>query len=266
MNRVLIIGKRGFIGQNLFKHLKKTNKVSHISFKKLKIIKKKINDFDYIINTSIDKDYIFNKYNSKKDNDLTISKILNDKSKYILLSSRKVYQSKENIKEYSKLSPKSNYSKNKLITEKKLQKILKKNLIILRISNIIGDRKFIKSIHKTFIDILFSDIKKGIVTDNKKNFKDFISIEKFCEIIEKILEKKITGIYNVSIGKKIYLNDLISWINKYNRVNITFKNQPNKLDDCFYLNNQKLMKKIKIKNSIKDLKDYCLKLSKKKFT
>ena len=54
MNRVLIIGKRGFIGQNLFKHLKKTNKVSHISFKKLKIIKKKINDFDYIINTSID--------------------------------------------------------------------------------------------------------------------------------------------------------------------------------------------------------------------
>tara|TARA_B100001540_G_C15516211_1_gene510382 strand:- start:5 stop:346 length:342 start_codon:yes stop_codon:yes gene_type:complete len=113
---------------------------------------------------------------------------------------------------------------------------------------------------------LFSDIKKGVVTDNKKNFKDFISIEKFCEIIEKILEKKITGIYNVSIGKKIYLNDLISWINKYNRVNITFKNQPNKLDDCFYLNNQKLMKKIKIKNSIKDLKDYCLKLSKKKFT
>ena len=41
MNRVLIIGKRGFIGQNLFKYLKKTNKVSHISFKKLKIIKKK---------------------------------------------------------------------------------------------------------------------------------------------------------------------------------------------------------------------------------
>ena len=38
-----------------------------------------------------------------------------------------------------------------------------------------------------------------------------------------------------------------------------------KKNEAFYLNNQKLMSKIKLKNSLKDLKKYCYKLSKDKF-
>ena len=50
----------------------------------------------------------------------------------------------------------------------------------------------------------------------KKAFKDFLSIDKFCQILEKIINKKLIGIYNISIGQKVYLNDLIKWLNKYN--------------------------------------------------
>ena len=88
----------------------------------------------YIINTSINKNYIKKRYNSKFDNDYKLSKLIHKKNKttYIFLSTRKVYKPKANIKENSKLLPKSNYSKNKLITEKKLFKQLNKNLLILK--------------------------------------------------------------------------------------------------------------------------------------
>ena len=100
-----------------------------------------------------------------------------------------VYKPKANIKERSKLLPKSNYSKNKLITEQKLFKQLNKKLLILRISNVIGDKEKIKKIHNTFIDIFFNNMHKGFVFDNKKDFKDFISIDKFCEIMKNIIKK-----------------------------------------------------------------------------
>tara|TARA_B100001540_G_C15693436_1_gene590385 strand:- start:281 stop:1084 length:804 start_codon:yes stop_codon:yes gene_type:complete len=267
MNNILIVGKRGFIGNNLSKYLKKYYIVKHIAFKNLKKYKSKINKFDYVINTSINKNYIENKYNIKFDNDLTISNLIkNDKTTYIFLSSRKVYKSKANIKENSKLLPKSNYSKNKLITEKKLKKKLKNNILILRVSNVIGNKGSIKKIHKTFIDIFFINLKKGFILDNGRNYKDFIGIDKLCEIIKKIIQKKLLGVFNVSIGKKIYLNNIIKWLNKFNKQKTIKVLKNNNKIDSFYLNNEKLMSKIKIKNSISELKKFCYKTSKKNFT
>tara|TARA_B100000212_G_scaffold289376_1_gene230638 strand:+ start:322 stop:711 length:390 start_codon:yes stop_codon:yes gene_type:complete len=128
MIKILIIGKRGFIGNNLKIYLKKYFKVNHISFSEIRKYKSKFNKFDYVINTSINKNYIKKKYNSKFDNDFKISNLIdNDRANYIFLSSRKIYKSKANIKENSKLLPKSNYAKNKLITEKILKKKIKKN-------------------------------------------------------------------------------------------------------------------------------------------
>lgn len=266
MKKVLIFGKRGFIGKNLSRYLKKFYIVSHSSFKNLNQYKSKINNFDFVINTSINKKYIKNSYNYKFDNDLKISSLINNtKTAYIFLSSRKIYESKANIRENSKILPKTNYAKNKLITEKKLSKKLNKNLVILRISNVIGDKYKIKKIHNTFIDIFFHNTKKGFKLDNKKDYKDFISIEKFCEIIKNVIKKNLRGVFNVSIGRKIYLNDLISWLNKFNKKNLENKNRTLK-SDCFYLNNKKLMSKIKIKNSISELKEYCYKISKKRFS
>ena len=266
MKKVLIIGKRGFVGKNLNKFLKLEHKVKLISFKNA-INYNQINKYNFVINASINKDYITKKYNKNFDNDIKIAdKIDNKKTVYVFLSSRKVYKAKPNINENGKLSPKSNYSKNKLKTEKILNKRFKNNLIILRISNIIGNKlKFGKNLHKTFVDIFYDKAKKGIIYNNKKNYKDFLSIQKFCEIINMIIRKDLRGTFNVSIGKKVFLNDLIKWLNNFNKKKFKIINYNKTSGGNFYLNNRKLMSKIKITNDLESLKKDSLNLSKKLF-
>ena len=65
------------------------------------------------------------------------------------------------------------------------------------------------------------------------------------------------------LGKKIYINQLITWLNFYNSMKIRIINPKNSFNnDNFTLNNKKLMHKIKIKNNVIDLKNECLKISK----
>ena len=267
MKKVLIIGKRGFIGRNLYKYLKNKFYTKNISFKNLNEYKKNLDNFDFIINTSINKKYVSSRYNEKFDNDLKISKFINNnKTIYCLISTRKVYQTKANLKEKSILSPKSNYSKNKLITEKKISKKFKNNSIILRPSNIIGDTKKTKRVHCTFVDIFQKNIEKGFIYNNGSAYKDFLSIDKFCQILREIITKRLTGTYNISIGQKVYLNDLIKWLNKYNKKKFKIKSNLNLNKQSFYLNNEKIMSKINIKNSLNELKKFCLIYSRKKFS
>ena len=266
MKKVLIIGKRGFIGKNLNKFLKTKYSVKLISFKEA-LNFKQIDKYNFVINSSINRDYIKKKYNKNFDNDLKIAeKINNKKTIYVFLSSRKVYKAKANVNEKSKLSPKSNYAKNKTMTEKLLCGKFKNNLIILRISNIIGDKsKFSKNLHKTFVDVFYEKAKKGVIYNNKQNYKDFISIQKFCEIINMIIRKNLRGIYNISIGRKVFLNDIVKWLNHSNKNKFKIVNYDKVTTGNFYLNNRKLMSKIKISNDLESLKKDCLNLSKRLF-
>ena len=99
---------------------------------------------------------------------------------------------------------------------------------------------------------------------NQKIFKDFISSKKLGHLISKLIKLKAIGTYNLSIGKKIYLDDIIRWLNFYNPNSFKIINQ-DKLNfnkDSFYLNNNKILKKTKIKMTISDLKKDCKKISK----
>ena len=267
MKKILIIGKRGFLGKNLHKYFNKKFKSKIVHFKDINKFKGGVNNFNYVINTSINKHYINKRYLKKFDNDLKISKIINSKeTKYIFLSSRKVYKEKANIKEDSKLFPKNHYSKNKLITERNLKKELGKKLLILRISNIIGYKENQKKyLHKTFIDYFYKYAKRGIIFDNLKKFKDFISVQKFCQLLEMMIKKNLHGTFNLSIGRKVYLNDIVGWLNRFNKKKIKVIKLREYKDGSFYLNNSKLMKKIKIKNTLNELKTDCMNLSKKLF-
>lgn len=268
-NKIIIVGKKGFLGSNLNIYLNKKNFILNLDYKKF--LKKKItfiNNFDYIINCTSNQNYIYNKYQKRNDFDLAIANKIKDiRIKMIMLSSRKVYKMGANLKESSVLKPKCNYSKNKLITEKTLIKILKKRALILRISNVIGfQEKRHNKLHKVFIDIFYENIKKGLIFKNKSSYKDFISSDKFCEIVEKLIIINAHGIYNVSLGKKIYLKKIVNWLNFYNKNNVEFiESNKSQKSDNFTLNNDKLMNAIKIKNSIQELKEYSIKLSKKLF-
>ena len=98
MKKVLIIGKRGFIGKSLNKFLKLKHNVKLISFKEA-LNFKQIDKYNFIINSSINRSYIEKKYNKKFDNDLKIAERINNiKTIYVFLSSRKVYKAKQNIR------------------------------------------------------------------------------------------------------------------------------------------------------------------------
>ena len=72
----------------------------------------------------------------------------------------------------------------------------------------------------------------------------------------------------VFYGKKIYLNDLNSWLsssikNKKNFTVIKSKKIIGNDNSSFYLNNNKIKKKLGIKINTAQLKKECIKLSKK---
>ena len=257
--KLLIIGKNSFIATNLYNFLKKRIIVKKISFEEFK---KKNNEFlqsfSHICNCAITKEYATKKYKKKNDIDKSILiRIKKFNIKYIFLSSRKVYKPKMNIKENSTLIASNNYSKNKIITEKYLKTNFKNKYLILRISNLIGryDKKY-RKVSNTFINNYFryKKYKKNIFYENL--FKDFLSIDQFNHIILKILQKNIKGIYNVSIGKKIFIKELLKALNKGKKLRY-FKEKKISSNDSFYLNNDKLKKKIQIKITKHSLFQYC---------
>ena len=265
--KILIIGVNSFIGNNLYVFLKKRFDIKIIHYNDFMLLNiKTLIDVAYIINCASNKEYVKKKYSKKNDFDIKIAeKIIDLECKLIFFSTRKIYKIANNIKENSKFNPKCNYSKNKLITENKLNKLLNKKVLILRISNLIGlntslDLK--NKIHNTFIDHFFLNINKNKIFNNFEIYKDFLSIDKFNEIIFKLINKNIVGVYNVSLGQKAYLNELISNLNFYNLNKCKIINVPKQFNnDCFYLNNKKLLKTIDVKISLSDLKRYCRLLS-----
>ena len=83
-----------------------------------------LSNFEYVLNCSLHRKYVLEKYNKKYDLDyLILNKIKNLNANYIFLSSRKIYKSKLNILEIDKILPKNNYEKNKLITENYIKKL-----------------------------------------------------------------------------------------------------------------------------------------------
>ena len=269
--KILIIGLKGLIGSNLFNYFKiKKLNVYQLSFESfIKNKDRHVDKFDVIINCTSNQKFIKNLYQDRNDNDLIIAKkILHSKTKLVMLSTRKVYKAKFNINELDKKKPNCNYSKNKIISEISVRKILANRVLILIISNIISYPNINKrKLHKTFSDIFFEMAKKGFIYKNNKAYKDFISIKKFNQIVLELIKKNSFGLFNVSLGKKIYVNQLITWLNFYNSMKIKIINPKNSFNnDSFTLNNKKLMREIKIKNNTLELKNECLRISKNFFT
>ena len=258
--KILIIGKKSFIGSNLKNYLSKFFDVNSISYEDIKNKKKIFFSSFYIINTSIHKNYINKKYDKNFDLDRNIvTKLGKKKFLYYFLNSRKIYLPKINISESSKLKPNDNYSKNKLITEKYLKKKLGNQLVSLRVSNVIGKRKFKKNRnnHHLFLYnfIKYKRQKKKIIVND--DFKDFITIDHFCLIIKSLISKNINGIFNASLGEKVYISEITKWLNKSYYKKIYFKKQN---IDSFTLSNKKLLKRISIKINKNQLKNFCKKL------
>tara|TARA_B100001057_G_scaffold492904_1_gene586262 strand:+ start:613 stop:1440 length:828 start_codon:yes stop_codon:yes gene_type:complete len=268
--KLILIGKNSFIGSNLFIFLKKDYKILILSFNQFKKLSVNlIKNYDYICNCSVKKDYVNSPYKKKNDIDLIIaSKIIKTKLIYIFLSSRKIYKPKFNISENQKPNPMDIYALNKTITEKNLTKMLNFQLLILRISNVIGlkKKKNNRQINKTFFDN-YLELNKSKKTIKYFNyFKDFITIEQLSKFFNLILKKKLIGVFNISLGQKVFLKELLGWLNKHNnnksKFICLFISKKKSKEESFTLNNNKIFKKINYRPNKRDLKKFCLNLSK----
>tara|TARA_Y100000389_G_scaffold147641_1_gene146536 strand:- start:9305 stop:10114 length:810 start_codon:yes stop_codon:yes gene_type:complete len=265
---VIIIGKKGFVAKNVYNYLKrKKTKILITSLNNFFTLEsKKLKKYRNIINCSINNETINSKYSPLYDLDRQIcEKIKNLNIRFIFLSTRKVYGDKFYPTETAKVKPLCNYSKNKVISENFCNEILKKKLIILRITNLVGYREHSKKrLHKTFMDYFLMNIKKKKITFNYKDYKDFISIEQFSDVIYRICKNSnIHGIYNVSLGKKVFLIDLIKALLKNCRTKVTITDNKKLKSDNFVINNKKLLNTLKIDLKENKLIDYCHNLSKK---
>ena len=261
MIKILIIGKKSFLGSNLTRYLSKYFRVNNYSFEE--VLKKDnifFREYTHIINTCIHKNYIYKKYKKKFDLDIRfVEKFKKIEFKYIFLNTRKIYFQKENITERSRISPIDIYGHNKYRTEILLKKKLKQSLISLRISNIIGKKicKNSRNNHKLFFDNYLFYKKQNLKLTISDNFKDFISINQFCTVIKKIIKHKICGIFNISLSKKVYISEIIQWIDPSFLKNIKFDKADN---NSFTLSNKKIRKKIQLNLSKKQLMSFCKKL------
>ena len=64
----------------------------------------------------------------------------------------------------------------------------------------------------------------GYIFKIKKFIKILFQLINFLEIVFHIIKLNIKGIYNVSLGKKVYLNNLIKWLNIYNGKKVAILN------------------------------------------
>ena len=119
------------------------------------------------------------------------------------------------------------------------------------------------------MDSFLESVNKNIIYKNPGIYKDFLSVSMFVKILNKLIRLNSKGVYNVSLGKKVYLDKILNWLNYYNTnkvKRVKFKKK-NILDnqDSFFLNNNKLNKEINLNFDLKRLEVDCKKISKKIF-
>ena len=164
------------------------------------------------------------------------------KTWFFFPSSSHVYKySKKRIRESHLLKPSSNYGKTKLSAEKIIIKNKSKNFsfFIGRIFSIYHQKQKKPFLYPSIKKKISSSRNKRIYLKNGLSVRDFLNAEDVVEIIFKIFNKKLTGIYNIGSGHGITIKSFIE--KQFNLKNIITLN---KNINILVSNNNKLMKKL----------------------
>lgn len=242
--KILITGSNGFVGNHLKSELKKKYSVFGIG---RKIINEK-NYFRINLNNKKKLSNLFKKYKfdiiihcawytkhsdyRKSKNNyryLTISKNLLDEyiknggKNFIGIGTCEEYkkEKKKNLfYETNKIRPNNIYAKTKNMFHQYLKK-KRINYKWIRLFYIYGEGEY----EKRLLPVLIKNSKK------KSNFKlkypffktDYIYVKTLSKIISKLINKKVSGAFNVCSGKSVRLIDL------FNLINVFFNNRPIKI-------------------------------------
>ena len=228
--KILFTGASGFIGFELLEKLinLKTyeiycilnkKKINHkkikcfnanlLNYAKLKKIVKKVNPdilihFAAFVNPGENEK---NKIKSKKinyDTTKNLSQIINNNCHVIFLSTDKVYKNlKTTFKEIDLVQSKGEYAKNKIKSEKLIEKkFIKHHIFRLPIVHKNGDVR-----SNSFIDKMILKIKMNKKINVAKNiYRSFIYVNDLTKCIIKCLNNKNYGIYNLGTKKISYFS------------------------------------------------------------
>ncbi|MBD1140983.1 SDR family oxidoreductase [Pelagibacterales bacterium SAG-MED39] len=251
-----VTGHTGSIGRALLKEN------SSIKFELFRGDITKINDvkqwirkkkFNYLIHLAAIvpiKEVNNNKKNAYNVNTLGTGNLVNvlltieNKVKWFFFASTShVYStSRKKISEKSKINPVSFYGKTKYLAEKKLKKLNKKNIKVC-IGRIFSTTN-INQRKNYLVPDLKNRIKKKkrvIKLENLNHYRDFISIRDISKILIFFLKKEISGVINLSTGKKTKLALIAEKISKKykKKIKIIENNKP-----TYLVGNNSLLRKI----------------------
>jgi len=235
--KVLVVGENSFIAKHL-----KYDKISYTDFKNFDLTR-----YDVVVNCALNPSYKSQKYDESIDVDLDVGIRACSKSlHYIMLSSSKVYGNNHKLKTYTEddpIDPYDFHSENKALTEQKLLTSFPNQTTILRGSNIFGYEPGRDSFTGYCIKQL---IEKNIIelTIDKNTTRDFLPVATASDIINLVVRYQPTGVYNLSSGVGITVDDFIKiLISGYNNnTKIIYKDS--KPDRQFILNNEKLLRRV----------------------
>ena len=114
-------------------------------------------------------------------------------------------------------------------------------------------------IHTNFLSNFLYYRKKKIKLETVDEYKDFITTDQLSLAILKLIQNNIRGIFNISLGKRVYLSEITNWLDPNFAKSIVFNKNKNYLES-FTLSNAKLLKKIKMKITKNALMIFCKKL------
>ena len=256
MKKILIVGEESYLATGLTFD---SNKYIVDKIRRPYMQSERNKEYDLIINFCIQPEHFTRKLSESEMIDVQIAKsIVKSETKFVFLSSRKVYGSCNELKEYKEtddLKPYDFYSENKAAIEKKLTELIPDNLIILRTGNIIGEPVSRKN-YKTFVGWLEKELEENgkvsctFLPDTKK---DFITRDYFQEIVVSVIKNNEAGIYNVGSGFALPIKDILTTLLPKNLID--FDRAVNKSEQ-FILDNSKI-KSFTREFTKKDLLDKC---------
>jgi dTDP-4-dehydrorhamnose reductase len=259
MKKTLIVGKNSFIGKSFYHSTKNVDIISYCDIDTVDFSK-----YSVVLNCAITPEFKFEDYKQRYDLDYQVGiRSYANKCHYIMMSSRKVYgDSGECVPRYSEddvLNPQDYYADNKVTSEKKIINLGGQHTI-LRASNVYG----FEYERNSFMGFCMTQLKHNNTIEysiSDKIIRDFISIKSVCKILNKVVELKPQGIYNLSSNHGTEIGDVAkSLIEGYGSGKLIVTGQT--IKDQFILDNTRLLKALDIELPIFQ-KKYIKKLGEK---
>lgn len=211
MEPIAVIGKNSYLARHFLETKRNTDVVaiSHEAVSDLAF-----SQTQCIVNFAYPSAYMTSPYDPANDFDRSlVDRIKHTDIHFITFSSRKVYDAicpcpwNEN----TSLAGQDEYGRNKVITEQYVREHLGDRHTILRLGNIIEQ----KPGRHTFLGIALDTLrKKGRIALNihPATKRDFLPPENFVMALEKIIQQRPPGTYNLASGMETAVGDIAAWI------------------------------------------------------